>query len=252
MALVRETDGFFTCRIRDTAFKQAGIGFAWGNGNSLLVYPQLKEGRPVKGDTVGSKERGGGCLHDVRWSTLLFSPAMRKLINESCGVFLELQKIASQNKVTGPQLLKISRSYRAILNVCWETRSEDEDAMDDEGQTGEQQAEGELLRRVEHLWHLCEILFLDTRPGTGLLTQLQQWARSYSSDSVGHRVRELLEEEDPHLSPNYWDLVTILLGQGSLEEARKLLHSHPDSAREDFVAMDELLQSVPQVTSLRP
>ncbi|EEC11981.1 hypothetical protein IscW_ISCW009772, partial [Ixodes scapularis] len=65
-------------------------------------------------------------------------------------------------------------------------------------------------------------------------------------------MKEMWEEESPHLSPHYWDVVYTLLCRGSLDEARKLLKSHPQSGREDFVSLDELLQVAPQGSQEMP
>ncbi|KAH6933720.1 hypothetical protein HPB50_017686 [Hyalomma asiaticum] len=102
----------------------------------------------------------------------------------------------------------------------------------------------ELLRNIEHIWHLCEILFLDVQPGTAYLQQLQRWVQSRSL--LETRMEELFKEDEPHLSPDYWDHVYMLVLQASLEDARRLLKRHPCSSRDDFIMLDELLQSAPQ------
>lgn len=234
----------FKYPVHDAGFAHAKTGFVWGTGNSLLVFPQARVDPRGEGSKSG---RRMGQLHDVRWNNSLGLPVTRRLVNESCGVFLELQKIASESKgeTAHPQLVKISRSYRAILSDCWQSCLEELTSMD-EDQKAENQAKSEVLRYIELVWHLCEILFLDIQPGTAFLVQLQQWAQSHVPDSLTAQMKEVLDEESPHLSPSYWDLVYTLLCRGSLDEARKLLRSHPSSGREDFVALDELLQTAPQ------
>ena len=53
-------------------------------------------------------------VHEVRWETTLYEPVYRKLVNESATTFLSLQKLAEEenNKMTSPQLVKVSRQYR--------------------------------------------------------------------------------------------------------------------------------------------
>ncbi|XP_029832878.2 nuclear pore complex protein Nup85 isoform X2 [Ixodes scapularis] len=250
MASTQANATTFKYSIHDAAFGHAQTGFVWGTGNSLLVFPQ------TQADPLGGDQRSGrraGQLHDVRWNSSLDLPVTRRLVNESCGVFLELQKIVSESKgeAAHPQLVKISRSYRAILSVCWQSCLEELDATD-EDRRAENQAKREVLQYIELIWHLCEILFLDEQPGTAFLTQLQRWAQSHVPESLSTQMKEMWEEESPHLSPHYWDVVYTLLCRGSLDEARKLLKSHPQSGREDFVSLDELLQVAPQGSQEMP
>ncbi|CAN7985040.1 unnamed protein product, partial [Ixodes hexagonus] len=239
--------------VHDAGFAHANTGFVWGTGNSLLVFPQARMLTVVRVFTDRRSGCRAGQLHDVRWNNSLSLPVTRRLVNESCGVFLELQKIASESKgeTAHLQLVKISRGYRAILSACWQSCLEESDIMDDD-QQAEIRAKSEVLRYIELIWHLCEILFLDIQPGTAFLTQLQHWAQSHGSESLSAQMSEVLDEESPHLSPLYWDLVYTLLCRGSLDEARKLLRSHPSSGREDFVALDELLQTAPQGSQQMP
>ncbi|KAK8764916.1 hypothetical protein V5799_032473, partial [Amblyomma americanum] len=110
----------------------------------------------------------------------------------------------------------------------------------------EYSAKYELLRDIEQIWHLCEILFLDLQPGTAFLHQLQRWVQSRAVDTLGARVRELLEDDEPHKADDYWTQVYLLILQADLDEARRLLRRHPSSGREDFVTFEELLQSAPR------
>lgn len=43
--------------------------------------------------------------------------------------------------------------------------------------------------------------------GTAFLQQLQRWVQSRTLDTLGVRVKELLEEDEPHRAPDYWDQV---------------------------------------------
>lgn len=44
--------------------------------------------------------------------------------------------------------------------------------------------------------------------------------------------------------------VYMLVLQANLDDVRRLLRTHPSSGRDDFVMLDELLQSAPQVGML--
>lgn len=236
-----EDETSLRCRIHDRAFENGRTGFAWGIGNSLMVFPQASNA----GETRQQGRRNAGHLHDVCWSTSLYNREMRQLVNESSSVFLDLQNFAAEIKgeTAHPSLVTTSRSYRATLNVCWNSCEDEMESVDEDSRL-DHYAKYELLRNIEHIWHLCEILFLDVQPGTAYLQQLQRWVQSRSL--LEDRMEELLREDEPHLSADYWDHVYMLVLQASLDDARRLLKRHPCSGREDFVLLDELLQSAPQ------
>ncbi|XP_037513489.1 nuclear pore complex protein Nup85 isoform X1 [Rhipicephalus sanguineus] len=236
-----EDETSLRCRIRDHAFENGRTGFAWGIGNSLMVFPQASKERRTR----QQGQRNAGYLHDVCWSTSLYNRVMRQLVNESSSVFLDLQNFAAEIKgeTAHPSLVTTSRSYRATLNVCWNSCEDEMESVDEDSRL-DFYAKYELLRNIEHIWHLCEILFLDVQPGTAYLQQLQRWVQSRSL--LEARMEELFREDEPHLSPDYWDHVYMLVLQASLEDVRRLLKRHPCSGREDFVLLDELLQSAPQ------
>ena len=69
------------------------LGVCWGPGNFLLLH--------VKKSKAEQQRLGGGSgeeskVHEVRWETTLYEPVFRKLVNESFGIFLSLQKLAEE------------------------------------------------------------------------------------------------------------------------------------------------------------
>ena len=69
------------------------LGVCWGPGNFLLLH--------VKKSKAEQQRLGGGSgeeskVHEVRWETTLYEPVFRKLVNESLGIFLSLQKLAEE------------------------------------------------------------------------------------------------------------------------------------------------------------
>lgn len=228
--------------IRDVAFKNANVGCSFGVGNSLVICPTPK---PCDRDAQHRPCQKVDRLHHVSWNTSLYCPVTRKLVNESSGIFLLLQKSASgsQPESASLQLVKISRSYRATLHACIEGCA---DVAKNGDSSSDYDRKSELFHRIELIWHLCEILFLDVQPGTALLPQLQHWAVSHMTDHMVAKIKHVFSEEEPHHSSQYWDTVYLLVAEGRLDEARKLLRCHPQSSRDDFVALDELLESAPQ------
>ncbi|KAK2564164.1 Nuclear pore complex protein Nup85 [Acropora cervicornis] len=87
-----------------------------------------------------------------------------------------------------------------------------------------------LLTLIETVWHLCEILFIETLPD----------ADKY--------VKDVLQESNPHDSPSYWPAIYSLVLQGRVNDVCELLAQHPDKQSRDyndFESMDELLRKMP-------
>ena len=69
------------------------LGVCRGLGNFLLLH--------VKKSKAEQQRLGGGSgeeskVHEVRWETTLYEPVFQKLVNESLGIFLSLQKLAEE------------------------------------------------------------------------------------------------------------------------------------------------------------
>ena len=76
------------------------LGACWGPGNSLLLH--------VKRSKAEQQQQGSGegtQVHEVRWETTLYEPVFRKLVNESLGIFLSLQKMADEEAGVSDQLV---------------------------------------------------------------------------------------------------------------------------------------------------
>ena len=86
------------------------LGACWGPGNSLLLH--------AKKSRTGEQQHGAGGeqarVHEVRWETTLYEPVFRKLVNESLGIFLSLQKLAEEEAgVVADQLVRQSSCSRS-------------------------------------------------------------------------------------------------------------------------------------------
>lgn len=96
---------------------------------------------------------------------ILFKPVLRKLVNESNGVFLAIQKIKSSSGDVRPELLKYSKHYRSILRACVENLQDVvEKSIADDKSTFENYLT--IFYNVECVWHLTEILYVDIVPGS--------------------------------------------------------------------------------------
>lgn len=104
-------------------------------------------------------------VHFLRPEIILFSPLLRKLVNESNGIFLSIQKLKSSSGDIRPELLKHSKQYRSILRACVENLQEilPKEPLSEEKTMLENFLT--IFYQVECVWHLTEILYVDVVPG---------------------------------------------------------------------------------------
>lgn len=100
----------------------------------------------------------------MRQDVILFSPTLRELVNESNGVFLSIRKInGSSSDEVRPELVKHSKQYRSILRACVESLQDAAEKATQEKSLLENFLT--IFYNVECVWHLTEILYVDTIPG---------------------------------------------------------------------------------------
>ncbi|XP_074176181.1 nuclear pore complex protein Nup85 isoform X2 [Rhinolophus sinicus] len=85
-----------------------------------------------------------------------------------------------------------------------------------------------ILSAVELIWNLCEILFIEVAPAGPLLLHLLDWVRLHVCE-VDSLSADVLGSENPSKHESFWKLVTILVLQGRLDEARQMLSKEADA-----------------------
>ncbi|KAK3865735.1 hypothetical protein Pcinc_028670 [Petrolisthes cinctipes] len=167
--------------------------------NSLVVFPhrhrlhqegsQLEPGREVH-------------LYQVESFSWLWGWQARKLINESVGTFLSLQKIMQEggeaeeiNTYFGQEMQGIQASMEE--SIIFEPTEEVESDL---------HVYGQVLYKMELILSLLEILFIDTKPGGLVLNQLVVWVCSHFPTNH-EKKSEALESDHLHQHPSYWEIV---------------------------------------------
>lgn len=106
-------------------------------------------------------------VFNVRQQVILFEPILRKFVNEANTTFLNIQEHiagSAADERAEHHMLNFSRQYRSVIRDCLVS-------LQDEvvGAHGEYKEELQnyitIFYSVECVWHLCEILFVDTIPG---------------------------------------------------------------------------------------
>ncbi|XP_064438245.1 nuclear pore complex protein Nup85 isoform X3 [Mirounga angustirostris] len=86
-----------------------------------------------------------------------------------------------------------------------------------------------ILSAMELIWNLCEILFIEVAPAGPLLLHLLDWVRLHVCE-VDSLLADVLGSENPSKHESFWKLVTILVLQGRLDEARQMLSKEADAS----------------------
>ncbi|XP_050540883.1 nuclear pore complex protein Nup85 isoform X2 [Daktulosphaira vitifoliae] len=231
--------------IPDPEFKDENVKMfgSWFGMNNICVFPTKTK---ILHETPSNKTCNWNIIH-LKHKTMLFDPKMRQLVNESSGVFQELQtNVDDPNKST--DALYYSRKYRAIISTCIMNieKSNIEKTNDMYNQYKL------LLHNLELIWHLCEVLYLVVVPGDTILNNLLDWIKIHYEKSENQALT-IIEDKTAYFTdervedkfPYYWETVIGLILQGNIDLVRMLLCNHSQSNTEPFIHAMKILKSMP-------
>ncbi|KAI4457128.1 frount protein-related [Holotrichia oblita] len=233
-----------TYAILNDLCRRAGISAVCRPVNEFGVFAwQSKKCYP--GDKKSSFAPADASVFNVRQDVILFQPILRKLVNEANGTFLSVQAFVSSNEPDKAELLQLSLQYRSIIRACLENLQDE--IMRTKGiEREELQNFVTVFYSVECIWHLCEILFIDSPAGNIVLPHLLEWIRfhfpKYERKAVNLLSGELISLES---HPDYWETVIGSLLQGRIEVVRALLRLHSSSSTDAFKLADQSLKALP-------
>ncbi|XP_058560504.1 nuclear pore complex protein Nup85 isoform X3 [Neofelis nebulosa] len=219
--------------------------FDWGPGEMLVCETSFD--KKEKSETVP------GCpfIYIIRKDIDVYSQILRKLFNESHGIFVGLQRI--EEELTGKsrkaqlscflslqdapcsccmsfhfcRLVRVSKNYRSVIRACMEEMHQAAIAAKDPASGRQFSSQVSILSAMELIWNLCEILFIEVAPAGPLLLHLLDWVRLHVCE-VDSLLADVLGSENPSKHESFWNLVTILVLQGRLDEARQMLSKEAD------------------------
>ncbi|KAM5216546.1 nuclear pore complex protein Nup85 isoform 1-T1 [Hipposideros larvatus] len=204
--------------------KKRQMCFDWGPGEMLVCETSFNQ--------KGKSETVPGCpfIHIVRKDLDVYSQILRKLFNESHGIFVGLQRIEEEltGKSRKAQLVRVSKNYRSVIRACMEEMHEAAVAIKDPTSGYQFCSQISILSAMELIWNLCEILFIEVAPAGPLLLHLLDWVRLHVCE-VDSLSADVLGSENPSKHESFWKLVTILVLQGRLDEARQMLSKEADA-----------------------
>lgn len=223
------------------------IGFNWGPGDLLLYetqYPDTDNAHVATSDRIYFL-----CNDDD-----LYSPVLRKLFNESHGIFVGLQKSEEEetsSRTRKAQLVRDSKNYRSVLRACMQEMHKVASSTRDGTQSAKYNDQVSVLSAMELCWNLCEILFIEAATAGSLLVMLLDWIRLHTSD-IDNIAEEVLQSENPLQHDKFWDLITGYVLQARMDEARQLLAKEASvstSTRSMCRVLDDLLKKMPTFTT---
>ncbi|XP_006176541.2 nuclear pore complex protein Nup85 isoform X1 [Camelus ferus] len=199
--------------------------FDWGPGEMLVCETSFN--KKEKSEVVP------GCLliYIVRKDVDVYSQILRKLFNESHGIFVGLQRIEEEltGKSRKAQLVRVSKNYRSVIRACMEEMHQVAIAAKDPASGRQFSSQVSILSAMELIWNLCEILFIEVAPAGPLLLHLLDWVRLHVCE-VDSLSADVLGSENPSKHESFWNLVTVLVLQGRLDEARQMLSREADAS----------------------
>ncbi|XP_066471180.1 nuclear pore complex protein Nup85 [Tiliqua scincoides] len=219
--------------------------FEWGPGEMLVCETLL--------GSAECKEKRPGCpnIYIVRKDQDVYSQTLRKLFNESHGIFVGLQKDEKEKtgKSRTAQLVRVSKNYRSVIRACMEDSHQMAISTRDPAMHIQHSTQVSILSAMELIWNLCEIMFIEAAPAGLLLRHLLDWVRLHVCD-VDNMVCDVLRSESPAKHENFWNVITIFVLQGRMDEARQLLskeaNTNPASVNMCKI-LDELMKKMPVI-----
>lgn len=204
--------------------KMKQMCFDWGPGEMLVCETSFNKNE--KSET----EPGCPFIYIIRKDIDVYSQILRKLFNESHGIFVGLQRIEEEltGKSRKAQLVRVSKNYRSVIRACMEEMHQVAIAAKDPASGRQFSSQVSILSAMELIWNLCEILFIEVAPAGPLLLFLLDWVRLHVCE-VDSLLADVLGSENPSKHESFWNLVTILVLQGRLDEARQMLSKEADA-----------------------
>ncbi|XP_015176439.1 PREDICTED: nuclear pore complex protein Nup85 [Polistes dominula] len=232
--------------IPDKVCEQVGILASWINSNKIGLCAHKSINKHTQ-DTKSTFTTSDIKVHILRPEVILFSPPLRKLVNESNGVFLSIYKIKSSSSGDiCPELLKHSKQYRSIIRACVEGLQDiAEKSLPDNKITVENFLT--IFYNVECVWHLTEILYLDNIPGNVILPRLLEWIQ-FHFPSKELKAIKILSQKCIAADLEYiyyWEVIIGCALHGKIDLVCALLSVHSKADHPSFVIAENLIKSMP-------
>lgn len=234
-----------TFLIPNSLCRRAGLASTWIPIDQLSIFAYEKRNFQQADVPSHFASNTPSSIFQLRQEVILFYPILRKLVNESNGVFLAVQNIMKSKTVDHrAELCKLSIQYRSIIRACLEN-FQDEISKSDVGPE-ELQNYITIFYSIECIWHLCEILFINGISGNEVIPHILEWIRFHFPKHEKNAAQMLssgLVGLETH--SEYWNTVLGSLLQGRVKVVRALLRQHSASDTGTFKMIDQILKTMP-------
>ncbi|XP_058826939.1 nuclear pore complex protein Nup75 [Topomyia yanbarensis] len=222
--------------------KRHGLTAAWITEDKISVTAysnqllQSIRNRPANTSSVN--------VYHLTSSFILDEPILRSLVTECSNIFLNLQLVKNSSSGSSIDYLKISRTYRSAIRACLEKL---QDVLTSTNLPDVEQYQNyvTIFYSVECIWHLVEILIVDTTSVNAVVPNLLDWVRFHFPTSERLAAELLKQGREVDSSDDYWPVVKGLIIQGQLNVARALLKMHTNSESVCFEVAEQVLQTMP-------
>eukprot|EP00743_Colponemidia_sp_Colp-15_P007275 GILK01007857.1.p1 GENE.GILK01007857.1~~GILK01007857.1.p1 ORF type:complete len:688 (-),score=125.40 GILK01007857.1:886-2910(-) len=224
----------------------------WGPYNELSLFASVL---PSKRQSAKCAPKDLQTVCTFNWDTR--SPPFKKLLNESHGRFMLLQRASvefqnldsdenlAESGAAKAVLIESSAHYRRMLDACLADLMKQEATSS----SSDEKDQLDLIGILSTVWHLCEIFFIQ-QPSIVTL-QLMEWLQTHYAGP--DRFNELISQEQPELDADYWTAMYKLVLQGRAADAIELLSRHSQAQLIDddtiagnvFTAVQDVLASMP-------
>ncbi|XP_058117019.1 nuclear pore complex protein Nup75 [Anopheles ziemanni] len=234
-----------TVMVPNTRGKQVGLSLAWVNNNEFATFA-FGNVLHKRDHQAHSSHRLMGEINLMKPDFILADPAARTMLYECGHLFYTLQRrryglLGGQTQTI--DFVDVSQQYRkSVRQTLQRMKPASEESPEDSDSIFRN-----MLYSIECVWHLVEILIVDSNASSGtVVTSLLQWIR-YHFPGPERDATALLQDPagDVEKRANYWPLVKALILQGHTMVARALLRVHPSSDTRSFQVAEQLLQSLP-------
>eukprot|EP00108_Taenia_solium_P008723 TsM_000624700 transcript=TsM_000624700 gene=TsM_000624700 len=223
---------------------QGPLGFAWSSSRKITVFQN------------STNHNLNDTLYEVQYFAAAKKNAfMLRLIRASYDIFRVSQMCRDPS-----DLLRLSHQYRAVLALCYQEiceflRTRLLGVCDDlpTERHISLTADGDLVKTFELLWHLSEVVLLQSLGPGRLTSALSDWYFVQSQEAV-NVARNLLEKAhsnrgsiklDDGSAKVFWSTALALTSQVRPMEVSALLASHPRANSSLFRDIRQLLVSMP-------
>lgn len=261
--MVKENYKTPTVCIPDPVASVTGLSVIWTSGDKLTTFASSYNISKVDKAKHFSKDIRSQIFF-LKADLLLFDPLLRKLINESCGIFvsaINLRKFESHDNFQVNHLLKLSRKYRSVLRESIENIQNENCRFESESNTHRFNNCIALLYNLEFIWHLTEVMYIDSISDDVALPHVTQWIRFHfpEAERNARKILQTIRDGGSSIEQNidflsegvenafseYWDTITVLVLQGNIDLARILLQLHSQSDSDAYTHADKILRTMP-------